>query len=627
MASLQGRLHAKVGAVAASWAERDNAPRFSKTGGSRSPVTTSEELERIIAIPRRPQADLDGVRGIALARLMTDRLRRHRADPCACAALGRPCITELKPAQGWALYEAPIAGGLFGPIGVGHGKTILNILTASVMPDCKLAILLIPPGSREAVKAEYLRLREHFRVPSLIVNEAAWIVPGMPAVHVIPYSILSRPESTALLEKMRPDLIIADEGHRLRHRDTAGTGRLLRYFVAHPETRLCVWSGTFAKGSIKNFAHLAAFALGDRSPLPLDPQIVDEWAAAIDPSDWPAPAGALKKLIAPDESLYTAVHRRMVETCAVVATRESAIDASINIIERKPPAMPATVGDQLTAFRRTWTRPDGEEITDALEAARVLRQLGCGFYLRWKYPRGEPEEKILEWFDRRQDYNRELREKLKNPKPHLDSPMLCFNAAARYYRKLAGEPVDPDLPLWASETWPAWVEIKDEVYHETEPVWLDDWLARDAVAWANENRGIVWYLHDAFGRKVAQLGGFALHGGGADAERLILAETGKRSIVASIKSHGSQRDGLQRKFKTQLIPNPPSSGDDWEQLLGRLHRIGQEADEVEAVVYRHTSEMADAIDRAVLQAKFVKGIMGASQKLLIASCDFPLARS
>lgn len=636
MASLLGKLRSKAGGdVVAAWAEAGESSRFANTKPSRSAVTASEELERILAIPRRPQVDLDGVTGAAFVKLMTDRLRRHRTDGCACASYGRACIKELRPAQAWALYEAPIARGVFAPIGVGHGKTGLDILMAGVIPNCKLAILLIPPGSRDTVKNEYLLWREHFKVPSLVMGETAFIVPGMPALHVIPYSILSRPESTAILEKMRPDLIISDEGHRLRHRDTAGTGRLLRYAAAHHETtRLCIWSGTFAKGSIKNFAHLLAFALGENSPLPLDPNIVDEWAPAIDPSDWPAPAGALKKLVAPGESLYTAVHRRMVETCGFVATRESAIDASINIMERKPPSIPEVISKNLVDFRKTWIRPDGEEIVDALEASRVLRELACGFYYRWKFPHNEPEELILEWFDRRQAWHRELREKLKRPAPHLDSPLLCANAAIRFYRRMAGEAVDSTLPQWAAETWPAWYEIKDSVYHETEPVWLDDYLARDAAAWAAEHRGIVWYQHEAFGRRVAQLGefaihggaAFAMHGGGIDAEKRILAETGKVSIIASIKSHGSQRDGLQRKFKTQLVANPPSSGDDWEQLLGRLHRIGQEADEVDAWVYRHTSEMAEAIDRAVEQAKFVRGVMGSAQKLLVASVNFPLAQ-
>jgi len=79
---------------------------------------------------------------------------------------------------------------------------------------------------------------------------------------------------------------------------------------------------------------------------------------------------------------------------------------------------------------------------------------------------------------------------------------------------------------------------------------------------------------------------------------------------------------LQFLFHDQLVANPPASAAAWEQLIGRLHREGQNADEVAASVYRHTPEMADAIDRAVRTAKYVESTMGSLQKLLAASCTW-----
>ncbi len=151
-----------------------------------------------------------------------------------------------------------------------------------------------------------------------------------------------------------------------------------------------------------------------------------------------------------------------------------------------------------------------------------------------------------------------------------------------------------------------------------------DYLVQDAADWAKKHRGIIWYEHKAFGQRIAEVSGLPRHGGGIGAEARILAEKGDRSIVASLKSHGTGRDGLQRIFKDQLLANPPSSGDLFEQVLGRLHRIGQEADEVNCSVYRHTPEMAGAIDKALCQAKFVAGIIGSNQKLLAANYDWPL---
>src|SRR5690606_7987102 len=106
-------------------------------GRSRPPVEPSVELNRVLAIPRRPPVDLESDRAEALVELMTRRLRRQRLETCGCKIAGRPCINRLMPAQAWALYEAPLAQGLVGAIGVGHGKTGLDILAPMVFGDCK----------------------------------------------------------------------------------------------------------------------------------------------------------------------------------------------------------------------------------------------------------------------------------------------------------------------------------------------------------------------------------------------------------------------------------------------------------------------------------------------------------
>lgn len=600
--------------------------RASWSGGPqpRAATPTSADLERILALPRRPPVDLEGsLKARALVAKMTREL--GKTGGCRCAALGTPCLRELRPAQAWALHELSITAGLVGLIGVGHGKTGLDILAPLVLPGCRLAVLLVPPNLREQLARAYEQWAQHFQVPSIVIGDNfARIVPGRPVLHVIPYSILSRPESTDLLERLRPDLIIADEAHRLRDRNAVGVGRFLRYFVRHPETRLCCWSGTLAKGSVRDVAHLSALALGEGSPLPLDPDTVDEWAAAVDPSDWPAPPGALKALIGPDGSLYAGVHARISETRGVVTTRAGAVNAAPYLRERRVASVPTEIVKMLRDLRATWMRPDGEELVDPLEVSRCARELACGFYYRWRFPKGEPPELIDEWFAARKAWHREMREMLKQPRPHMDSPLLLANAAQRACLAEDDIATSSHLPRWNSLTWSRWRDVRDQVYHETEAVWISDYLVEDAAAWAKKHRGIVWYQHEAFGRRVAERAGIPCHGGGPGAEDRIAREKGKTSICASIRSHGTGRDGLQRLFREQLVANPPAGGDEWEQLLGRLHRVGQAADEVDTYVYRHTEELASAIDRAVMQARFVRGVMGTNQILLAASCDFPL---
>jgi hypothetical protein len=203
----------------------------------------------------------------------------------------------------------------------------------------------------------------------------------------------------------------------------------------------------------------------------------------------------------------------------------------------------------------------------------------------------------------------------------MDSEALCANAAERAWR----EPrYDGPLPVWPAESWPAWAKIKDQVEYTPRATWLDNFLARDAAAWAKEHIGIVWYHSRAFGLKVAEIGGLPFHDGGKDAEARILAEKGDRSIVASISSHSEGRDGLQFKFNRQLICEPMSSGKAWDQLLGRLAREGQAAETIETWVYLHVTENKDAMRKAISFAEFDEGMSPNESFLLAADVDFDL---
>jgi hypothetical protein len=586
----------------------------------RPAVGNSDDLKRIVQIPRRTPVDLEkGPTKDALVQLMTERLSRGPRASCACQTIapGRPCITELLPVQAWALYEAPIVGGLLAPIGTGGGKTGLGILMAMVM-NVKRAVLLIPPGLREQLARDYLLWREHFHVPSIVFERGqGHTIQGRPILHVIPYSRFSRHESTELLEQLKPDLIIADEAHRLKDKKTTTTGRVLRYLGANEATRLTCWSGTFTSKSIKDYAHLSAFALRENSPLPLLPAVVEEWSTALDPSDFPAPSGALSVLIGPGENLYSGFQRRLKQTRGVVATDEGACKSSLYLHKRNTPKIPDKIIDLMKNLRKTWVRPDGEELITSLDVAACAKQLALGFFYRWKFPRGESVEQIERWFAARKAWNKEVRELLKTPSPHLDSPMLAENAAKR-----AADGYTGPLPVWHSESYAEWIAVKNTVYHEQDTVWVDDYMARDAAEFGKKHRGVIWYEYGAFGHKVAELSGFPRYGGGDVAAKSILEERGKTSIIASIKAHGTGRDGLQFYFDTQLITSLPSSGLTNEQLLARLHRPGQTEDEVHTYLYLHTDEMEEALESARRDAAYIEGTLGTKQKLLTCSFTF-----
>lgn len=647
----------------------DSAHFFQQTA-CKPPVRDSPDLRRILSLATRPPVEEESDRGRALVRMMTARYAIQRTTPCRCTlpreqgGYERDCITTLNLTQAWALYELGIVQGLVGPIGVGHGKTILDILSILAMmppgepnPSKYEAVLLVPPGLVEQLVNEYLLIREHFRVPSLAVHGrdvACDAGPGAPVLHVLPYSRLQRPEATVLLERIKPRAIIADEAHGLRNPDAVRTGRVIRYIERFPSTRFACWTGSITDSSIGDYAHLSKFALGANSPLPLDGQVVKEWATALDPkSEWPADPGALLDGLIEygfqpvGAHVHVGFHKRLTSTEGVVATRSSAIKAKLEVSERVPPPMPHELSIMLDNVREIQQRPDGEELITPLEISKCARELACGFYYKRIYPEATDEELapgglVDTWELRRALYRREVRERLKDRREHLDSPYLCQLAAMRYHGDIArggvveivdeesGELVRVDtthLPVWKSDHWPAWRDIKDKVKPDKETVRVDDYLARDSAQWAHENRGIVWYDKTAFGIWVAELSGLPMYGGGANGGGLLdpmsghIVERGDRSIILSIKAHGTGRDGLQMLFWNQLVANPPSSSASWEQLLGRLHRIRQRSELVSAFFYCHTEELERSFDQARARAQYVQGTIGADQKLNAAFED------
>ena len=132
------------------YAPRDwQAPAPREVWGSRPPVGRSPDLDRILALPRRPQ-ELDGTpRADAI---VDDETARHGlgAVSCRCAEIdperhaAEGCISRLRLSQALVLRELRIVGGLLGPIGVGHGKTLLNLI-AVFAAGARRCVLLVPP--------------------------------------------------------------------------------------------------------------------------------------------------------------------------------------------------------------------------------------------------------------------------------------------------------------------------------------------------------------------------------------------------------------------------------------------------------------------------------------------------
>ncbi len=591
-------------------------------------VRSSPDLARVLALPKRPRPSESELRGRASA--LRARLGTG-ASSCECKSkYNSPCCQDLLLTQALALGEAEAVGGLLGPIGVGHGKTLLDLLIAMVVPGCKVAVLLLPPNLKaQLLERDWHFYGQHWRLPNLAGSR--WIVPGRPTLHVVAYTELSSSRSSDLLTRLQPDVIICDEAHSVRNRTASRTKRFLRYLNEHKDVKLFCWSGTLVSRSLKDYAHLSNHALREGSPTPLEYPAVEEWAKALDPGDTRTFAGALLGLCAPGQKLEQAWEQRLNDTPGVVSSPDSGgCKASLVISEFKAEP-PLKIKQMLSFLEETAERPDGEQLVDVMSVARAAKELSCGFYYRWRWPRKEPQEVIEKWLMVRKEWHKEMRERLQRSGEFMDSPLLLTKAAIRWHdgytyierdeegKEVCRHTIEPHSkkgphPTWASEWWPAWREVRDTAQPETEAVWVDDFLVKRAVEWLREGPGLLWYEFKAFGEAVAAAYPEAtLCGPGEEGNQKVLHLTGKESCIMSIKAHGTGKN-LQA-FNRNLIANPPSDGAISEQLLGRTHRTGQVADEVTAEYFRHTEAFRNAIDKARGLSRFISNTFGAKQIL------------
>lgn len=552
---------------------------------------------------------------------------------------------ELRPIQSKALYMAAQFGGLFGPIGVGFGKT----LTASLLPIAMGAsrpMLMIPPSQRADLAAQWQTYARHWNLPRNL--------------DVRTYELLSQPDSSAMLSTMRPDLLIFDEAHKLSDQKSARTRRVARYLAAHPETKVCVLSGSFTAKSIKDYAHLAAWALGNRSPLPLTYGELEIWARALDVfrnalngSDDDSDTVAGRRSVAQThlsplcsrfgtEDVREAYQRRLMSCPGVVGTRESAVDIPI-YIHKRTPTIPESVVSAVATLQHEWKTPAGEEIEDALAFNRVARQVSLGFYYKWVWPNSAPNAAEKGWLLARAAWHRALRAYLPESREGRDSPYLAAQACIETPHKMPGAVLQA-WKWWAS---PAWQTLQDPEFNAydrresrqferydhprlaqpfkdwpnppTEVVWLDGFAVYDAIQWAHEQGepSLIWYEHTAFGQAVAQVGGFTFADVGPDADHLLATLREPRTIVLSIDAHGTGKN-LQL-WRRKLVTAPPANGRIWEQLIGRCHRPGQKADRIDVTYNAHVDVFKTSMRNARDDARYIAQTMNTPQKLDFAT--------
>ncbi len=516
-------------------------------------------------------------------------LPRRVAPPVGAEALSqalrRPGSTaELRPIQAWALAEILTCGGLLAPIRVGAGKTLITYLAGAMLGMTK-ALLLVPAKLRDKTQRDFDALSQE------------WRTIGAPLV--VSYEILGRVEHAGDLEDLAPDLIIADEAHRLKNPRAAVTRRVGRYMDLHPECSFVALSGTMTARSLADFAHIAEWCLGQSAPVPLTRIDLEQWCQALDEdrqwADCRMAPGALLEL-GDGDTARDVYRRRLTETPGVVASSGRGVACSLEIsrwgsdISRSD-----ELAEAVARLEDLWELPDGTPLVSAADVWRHARELALGFWYRWNP--SPPDE----WLDARREWAAFARNILSRSRT-LDSEAQVVDA----YPDEAGE----------------WLKIRDTFRPRTVAEWIDTNVIAMAGMWAKNVDGIVWVEHSTALAEMFPTMGVQYFGQMGKNKHGVMIEDAPlgMGIAASIAANLEGRN-LQARHRN-LILSTPTTGDRWEQLLGRTHRDGQQADTVRAEVFLGCKQDEAGFWGAVSDARYQKGVLGSPQKLLLADISF-----
>lgn len=551
-------------------------------------VDQTGELRRVKALPRRSwaPADLDTLRHAMTAVLRTT-----------------TGTMVLNTAQGLALHDIGEFGGLIGPIRVGGGKTIISLMAPYVL-EARRPLLLAPASLLAKTTRERQDLQKHWRIPRNIQMRS--------------YEVLGRVNAADDLKRINPDLIVADEAHKLKNKKAGVTRRVVRFMRENPGVRFVAISGTLMKDSIKDFAHIMRWALKAGAPVPEEFGNLEEWADALDEKVNPLrrmEPGALLELCQPEDydddepeadrdvrAARRGFRRRMVETPGVVCTAGEDVNASLTIspiILHEAPGADA----RYKTLRTLWETPDGYTFLEAILLWQYARQLALGFHSVWDPP--APDK----WRDARKGWGTFVRETLKHSR-YLDTP-----------KQVAMECEKGGLDDTAFREWTAAQPLYTP---NPRPVWHDDIALGVCQEWLKRGPGIVWTEHAFFAHELSRRSGAPYFGAEGKDRNGRMIEDASGPVIASRPANGTGRN-LQFNWSRNLITDFQGSCLTVEQQLGRTHRKGQEADTVEVDVLIGCREQWAALVKALANARTQRDtIPGAeSQKLLIADITWP----
>jgi hypothetical protein len=544
----------------------------------RSFVKNTLEFQRVLKLPRVRWEDRQDLEELQM--LLTEEYR---------LPWGKQFFW---PHQAVCLETLSDYRGLFGVVGTGMGKTFISWIAPVVLGAERYALFL-PSGHIEMAQRDHAIFREHWKAP----------------IHLefFAYEEMSRNKGEERLARYNPDLIGADECHRIKNLTAACTKRICRYLRQNTNIPFFALSGSTITRSLADFHHLLALTIGPMNmPLPITQKEMRVWGRCVDvkvPSR--SMPGALRFFLPPGklptlQNVRDAVGLRIQETPGIVRTQTPSVDIPL-YLEFFHPELDDTQKTMLEVLIDRHEAPNGDLATP-VDIYKHARTIVCGYFRHW-----DPKPPAA-WLQARRAWKRVVRDTLALGDPRYDSESPVLFAFQRG---------DVDVPWGPLErnAFAQWVKVRKTFNGKSIPVWISDSFLHQVIDY--KRTSIYWTEFVPLGERLSAITGWEYFGEKGHSARGNFIDDANGTIIASIGANTEGRN-LQYKWSHNTILTPVGNGKIMEQLISRTHRVFQKEDETVVRMILGHEKIKDIFEQAMEDARGAYALTQQEQKLLIA---------
>ena len=573
-----------------------------------------DEMNRIVNLPRISE--------------ITDEMQEQASKLLLLKTASWPKLNKVQVA---AILSYLKYGGILGAIGVGWGKTFVSFKTADLAyaKGKKKILLLIPANCviKTSVEIPELMHETALNLPIHMLGGATKakrmkMSKEDSGLFIMSYEQLSLKDSSEVIRNIAPNIIIADECHRLAKPTSTCTMRIGRWMAEFPQTEFCGMSGTLTDKSLYDYAHITQWACKGNAPLPNVASELDNWCELLNSTFSEHVQGFLFKPLIdwaqvnfppnkekeePDynltevASLRNAYKKRFASAPGVVSSGDAQVNVSLLMQnnEIKNPQQYQGYDEILTHMQNVddfMMNPSGEEIEYALHTFKYKYELTSGFFLELYW---EDDEIVS---DKLKISYAEASMRMQRSREHLEACQEYWASMRRWLQENACEGLDmPSMledsmlehkgrdvgaDLYMKYAYMKSKEFDDLVERAERSHRVCDYKVKSAVDFYQSlKKGtgcLFWIHHHELGRWLCEEFQnrdipFIYADASKKGEYQILnKENAHLPIVASTSSHSTGKN-LQH-FQENYFVQFSRSSKTVEQAIGRTHRQGQKAD-------------------------------------------------